>query len=157
VRLRYRRGYSASTEADRFVDRTFAAAALGVTSNPLGIEVEVQEQQPKDSGRHVVPILVKVPLSRLSLLPKEAVHEGQLSILIAVRNPQGAVAEYQRRKYPVKIPHQQFFTALDDHAEFSLSLIMNDGDQRVAVGVRDEFGRVDTAVAVDVAVGGVEG
>jgi hypothetical protein len=70
VALRYRDGYRDTRHVDRIGDRTLTAAALGITDNPLAISAEGQEQQPRDDGMFLVPIVIKVPLSQLSLLPR---------------------------------------------------------------------------------------
>jgi hypothetical protein len=59
----------------------------------------------------------------------------------------------ERREYPVKIPHDQFLSALQEHAEFIMGLVMRQGTQRVAIGVRDELGNVDSTLTIDVNVG----
>ena len=44
---------------------------------------------------------------------------------------------------------------LQQHAEFILGLAMREGPQRVAVGVRDELGNVDSTLTVELNVGEV--
>ncbi len=151
--LRYREGYKDVRGAGRIADRTLTAAILGLTENPLGVSVDYRDQQPREDGLYLVTIVVRVPLSRLSLLPQPAKHEGKVSIIIAIRDEQGNLAERERREYPVKIPHDQFLSALQEHAEFIMGLVMRQGSQRVAIGVRDELGNVDSTVTVDVHVG----
>jgi len=151
--LRYRDGYEDVRGAGRISDRTLTAAILGLTENPLGVSVSYRDQQPRGDGLFLVPIVVRVPLSQLSLLPQPAEHEGKVSIIIAVRDERGSLAEMERREYPVKIPHDQFLSALQEHAEFIMGLVMRQGTQRVAVGVRDELGNVDSTLTIDVNVG----
>jgi VWFA-related protein len=151
--LRHRKGYRALRDRDRISDTTLAAAAFGVTDNPLEVSAESQEQQMRPDGQFLVPIVVRVPFAQLSLLPQTAEHEGRVTITVAVKDEFGALSKVQRRVYPVKIPHDQFLSALSQNAEFIMGLIMKPGSQRVAVGVRDELGNVDSTVTVDVNVG----
>ena len=151
--LRYREGYEDVRGAGRIADRTLTAAILGLTENPLGVSIDHRDQQPREDGLYLVTIVVRVPLSQLSLLPQPAEHEGKVSIIIAVRDEQGNLAEMERREYPVKIPHDQFLSALQEHAEFIMGLVMREGSQRIAIGVRDELGNVDSTLTVDVHVG----
>jgi hypothetical protein len=153
LKLRHREGYRAVRDEDRIADQTLAAAAFGVTDNPLEVSAESQEQQLRDDGRFLVPIVVRVPFAQLSLLPQTAQHEGNVTITVAVKDELGGLSRVQRRSYPVKIPHDQFLSALSQNAEFIMGLIMKQGPQRVAVGVRDELGNVDSTVTVDINVG----
>ena len=151
--IRHRDGYEDVRGAGRIADRTLTAAVLGLTENPLGVSVDCREQEPREEGLYLVPVVVRVPLSQLSMLPQPAEHEGKVSIIIVVRDQQGGLAEMERREYPIKIPHEQFLSALQDHAEFIMGLLMRPGSQRIAVGVRDELGNVDSTLTVDVNVG----
>jgi VWFA-related protein len=151
--LRYREGYRDIRSVGRIADRTLTAVILGLTENPLGVSVDSRDQQPRGDGLYLVPIVVRVPLSQLSLLPQPTEHEGRVSITIAVRDEQGNLAEMERREYPVKIPHERFLSALQEHAEFIMGLVMREGSQRVAIGVRDELGNVDSTLTMDLKVG----
>jgi VWFA-related protein len=151
--LRYREGYEDVSGADRITDRTLTAAILGLTENPLGVSVDYRDQQHREDGLYLVPIVVRLPLSQLSLLPQPAEHEGKVSITVAVMDEQGNLAEMERREFPVKIPHNQFPAALQEHAEFIMELVMRKGTQRVAIGVRDELGNVDSTLTIDLDVG----
>ncbi|MCG6949469.1 MAG: VWA domain-containing protein [Acidobacteria bacterium] len=156
LELRHRAGYEDVGGASRIADRTLTAAILGLTENPLGVSLECRDQEPREDGLFLVPIVVRVPLSQLSLLPRSAEHEGRVSVIVAVRDAEGGLAEMERRIYPVKIPHDQFLSALQQNAEFILGLAMREGAQRVAVGVRDELGNVDSTLTVDLNVGEVK-
>jgi VWFA-related protein len=153
VTLRYRDGYRDTLPVDRISDRTLTAAALGISDNPLEISAESQEQRPRDDGLYLVPILVRVPIAQLSLLPQASEHEGKVSIFVAVQDHRGGLSGVQRREYPVKIPHDQFLSALSQEAEFIMGLVMREGPHRVGVGVRDELGNVDSTVTLDLYVG----
>jgi VWFA-related protein len=153
VTLRHRDGYRDTLPVDRISDRTLTAAALGIIDNPLGISANSREQQPREGGLFLVPIVINVPLSQLSLLPHTTDHEGRVSILVAVQDDRGGLSGVQRREYPVKIPNDQFLSALSQDAEFIMGLVMREGPQRVGVGVRDELGNVDSTVTLDLHVG----
>jgi VWFA-related protein len=153
VALRHRDGYRDTRHVDRISDRTLTAAALGITDNPLAISAEGREQQPRDDGMYLVPIVIKVPLSQLSLVPRTTDHEGRVSVTVAVRDDRGGLSDIQRREYPIQIPHEQFLSALSQNAEFIMGLVMREGPHRVGVGVRDELGNIDSTATLDVHVG----
>ena len=151
--LRYREGYLDVGGGGRIEDRTLTAAVLGLTENPLGISLDCRDQEAREDGLFLVPIVVRVPLAQLSLLPQPTEHEGKVSIVIAVKDDHGNLAEMERREYPITIPHEQFLSVLQENAEFILGLVMRKGAQRVAVGVRDDIGNVDSTLTLDVDVG----
>jgi VWFA-related protein len=151
--LRHRDGYRDIGDSEFLADRTLTAAVLGLTENPLLISAECQEQQLREDGLYLVPLVIRVPLAQLSLLPQAMDHQGKISITVAVRDQQGKLAETQRRQYPLKIPHDQILPALQENAEFIMGLVMREGPQRIAVGVRDELGNVDSTFILEVEVG----
>jgi len=156
ARVRHREGYQDLGPTDRMADRTLTAAVLDVTDNRLGIEVEAQEFRPRDDGSFVVPIMVRVPIGQLVLLPGEKEHTGHISIHLVVQDERGGLSPVQRREYPVQVANDQLLNAVASQAGFVMGLIMREGSQKVAVGVRDEVAKTEATTTIEVNVG-VEG
>ncbi len=150
VNVRHREGYLDSSAADQMIDRTLAAAVLGVTENPLGISIATQELRSRDDGTVMVPVLVQVPIDQLVLVPMESEHSGRITILIVVQSGDGGMSQIQRREYPISVTNDQLLTALHQNAGFILGLQMRPGPQRIAVGVRDEVARTEATTTLDV-------
>ncbi len=152
AKVRHREGYLDSGSADRMADRTLAAAVLGVTENPLRVAVEAEASKPSEvKGARVVPILVKIPIDQLVLVPQEAEHTGQVTVVVAVQGTDG-ISDVQQWRYPITVSNDQLLTALHQEAGFSLSLLMREGLQRIAVGVRDDVARVESTTTLEVEV-----
>jgi hypothetical protein len=156
VSLRYREGYLASSPTDQMIDRTLSAAIHGVTDNPLGVAVSARSERARDDGAFVVPLLISVPLGQLVLLPSETSHDGEISVFVVVRDAEGGLSEVQQRQYPVRIPNEQLLAALGQSAGFTMGLVMREGSQVVAVGVRDDLAKVESTVVTDVEVGAAQ-
>jgi VWFA-related protein len=178
ARLRYLEGYRDKSSDDRMTDQTLASLLLDVGENPLGIQIEVGEAErgeapgdveeeagktakkaSKKKGRgggkgYLVPVLVRVPLAKLVLLPQEDQHLGRVSIFVAVRDSQGRLSEPQKIEMPVRIPNDKLLEALSQSAGWATRLRMRPGEQKIAIGVRDELGAVASTINLNVDVGG---
>jgi VWFA-related protein len=153
VHLSYRKGYQDSVAGGRIVDQTLAAAVLGVVENPMGISVECRREEPHDEGRFVVPVLIRIPIDRLVLLPDGPKHTAQISLYAAVRDESGRVSEVHGRQYPMEVSNDELLAAVAEDAGFIVSLVMSPGAKRIAVGVRDERSQVGSTAIVEATIG----
>ena len=98
-------------------------------------------------GRFLVPVIVKVPLSKLVLVPQDEVHVGRIGIFICARDSEGRTSPVQSMDVPIRIPNDKLLAALGQVAGYRMTLMMRAEQHNVAVGVRDELGRVESTVA----------
>jgi VWFA-related protein len=153
VDLRHREGYRIKTASEQMTDRTLSAAIHRAANNPLGITIESSNQQAQADGNYMVPLLVKVPLDQIVLIPRATTHEGRISIYLVVRDDQGRLSDCHHREYPVEIENQHMLTAISQQAGFTMGMVMRPGEQVVAVGVRDELANSESIVTRTVLVG----
>ncbi|HYG61022.1 MAG TPA: hypothetical protein VEL74_00450, partial [Thermoanaerobaculia bacterium] len=97
-------------------------------------------------GRELVPLTVKLPLSKLVLLPQGAFHEGRVTIQLAVRDPKGSHSGINEVQVPVRIPNEQLLTALSQHAGYRTKVSLRPSSHVIAVSVRDELGNAESTV-----------
>jgi len=158
VRVRYRQGYLDVPLAERFTDRTMAAAVHGVTDNPLGISVAtVGEITAREDGTFLVAVIITVPIGQLVLIPTEEEHQGQISIHLMVSDGRGDLSPPIRREYPIAIPNSALTTALGQTAGFTLRLAVRPGRQRIAVGLRDAIAQTESVTFLEIEVGDTGG
>jgi VWFA-related protein len=157
AKLRHRDGYLDVPQSERMTDRTLAAAVHGIGDNPLGINVSNGEITARDDGTYLVPVIITVPIGQLVLIPSEEEHQGQISILLTVRNERGDLSPPQRREYPVPVRNADLTAALGQNAGFTLRLAVRPGKQRIAVGVRDEIAQTESVTTLEVDVGATGG
>jgi VWFA-related protein len=136
ARLRYRESYRDKTLIERAVDRTLAALLYGIEDNPLKIEIELGEQSPGPAGTVSLPVRLRIPLAKVAVLRGDGVYEGNLRVLVATRTADGRAAAV--KQVPVRIPQDQVLHALGQIYVYTLTLNLVPGEQKVAVGVRDD-------------------
>jgi VWFA-related protein len=155
VKARFLEGYRDKTSDERMADQTLATLLHDVGENPLEVRVEIGKESPvKGEKSFVVPVLVKVPMSRLVLIPQDKAHLGRLSIFIAVADQRGRLSEPQKIEVPVRIPNEELLTAMSQTAAYAARIEMRPGEQKLAIGVRDELAAVDSTLNLSVQVGG---
>lgn len=155
--IRHRHGHQGLAGVARMVDRVVAAAMAGVTDNALGVEVDIEAHEPRPDGKMMVPVVIRIPLGELALIPAVDRHTAQISVFTLVRDDRGGLSELSERSYPLAIRNDEMSRAVGQDAEFVLGLVVRDGSHRVAVGVRDDRSLTASTVFVDVDTGGTTG
>ncbi|MEM1202933.1 MAG: VWA domain-containing protein [Acidobacteriota bacterium] len=154
IRLRYRDGYRNKPVDTRMADSAMAALNFGYQQNGLGVQlVAGSGERHEDSGQFLVPFLVRIPIGGLTFLPQKEMQRGRVKLYIAAKDTDGGVAQVQEVQVPIDIPTADFDRAKEQFYHYQLSLLMRQGRQVVAVGVRDEIGAVTGVVTEGLLVG----
>ncbi len=151
LKVRYRAGYVDKPQQERVADRTLSSLLLELAKNPLGIAVDVGRPT-KESGDHLLPIMVRIPIREISLLPQGETEEGRLRIYLVVKDEDGISAIHDE-PYPVSIPREMVEEARQREIGYSVRLKVRPGQPTVAVGVWDELSGVESFVHQEVRVG----
>lgn len=149
IKLRYREGYTDQGKGNQLIERTMAAATLGVADNPMEVAVGVEDIEAKGEDAFLVPVMVRIPIGELVLLPQGAEHLGRVTIALAARDNEGRVSEVHSRQFPVRVPNQQVAAAVSQMAGFVMGMQMRGGEHRIAVSVRDDHSAVESTTFVD--------
>jgi hypothetical protein len=149
LELRYRHRLVTASREQRAVDRTLATLIYGDRSNPLEIVAELGAAEPHRKGMVVLPVLIKIPFARMTLLPTGANHSGELSIHVASEDHEGRLSDVTTLAAPVRVPADQLEAALAGVAGYRMSLVVRPGPQRIAIGVRDVLGDVVSTLLVE--------
>ncbi|MEM7584434.1 MAG: VWA domain-containing protein [Acidobacteriota bacterium] len=153
--VRTRDGYRDKPVSTRMSEGTLAALHYGYQSNPLGIEIEIGEENTKSKDRFLVEVKVRIPIAKLSFLPQEDMQRGRLRLFISAKDAEGGLAPVQDVPVPIDIPQAEFERAQEQTYQYSMKLIMRGGRQVVAVGVRDEIGAVNGFATRGVRIGSI--
>jgi len=145
-KVRHRERYRAKTRDERMTDNTLSALLLEVEANPLGVAVEFGNVEADGKDIYNVPIMVKVPMSSLVLIPQDEVHTGKITIFVGVRDSEGRLSPVQSIPVPIRIPNSQLLTAMGQVAGYRVALKMRGDEHSVAVTVHDDLGNVDSVV-----------
>lgn len=153
VRVRHRDGYQAKSADEKTSELALAALLLDSAPNPLAVRLEAGDQKEEKKGVFGVPIMVKVPIALLAVLPQQTMHVAQLSIFIVTQDDRGRTSAVQKREIPIRIPSEKLEAARSQVAAFPITLALRSGAQRVAIGVRDEYASTRSAVSLNLWVG----
>jgi len=136
--IRHREGYRDLSDDRRMNDGTYAALYYNFQSNPLDVELEFERSERRQDGHYLVPIRVKVPLGKLALVPRDNTYEGRLRVWVGAMDDRGT-SPVQQMPVPISIPADQIDHAREQYYVYTITLLMRSGEQKVAVGVRDDL------------------
>ena len=139
LRVRHRSGFIDKPMAERVGDRTLASLLYNLEANPLGISVDFGRPKKEKRGRYLLPVLVRVPLGSVTLLPIDDRAEGRLQFYLSVQDEDGGVADIHGKPYPVTLAGDQVAAASGQEMGYAVDLRVRPGLSKVGVGVWDEL------------------
>lgn len=148
LKVRTREGRRDQTNRERMTDRTLAALVHDPGTNPLELAVDFIGET-NEKNEYLVDVMVRFPLAKLVLVPKERFHEGQVSLFVGARDSRGRMSPIQEIAVPIRVPNDQLLTALGQTAGYKTTLRLRKEAHIVAVSIRDELGNADSAIAVE--------
>ncbi len=153
LKVRHRTGFVDKPQEERVADRTLSSLLLDLTKNPLKIAVEFGQPE-KGSGRgYLLPIMVRVPIAEVTLLPNGAAEQGRLRFYIVVSDENGGVSDLHSAPYPVTIASEEIETARAQEIGYAVKLRVRGGTPKVAVGVWDELSGLESFIHKTTLVG----
>ncbi len=153
TKVRHLKGFREKDAYARLQDVTLSALHYALADNPLDVRLEAGEPVRGKGGHFQVPVMVQIPFTKLLLVPEGEAHVGRVSLCVVARDDRGGLSKPQRIELPITIPNDQILQAMSGAAAYPFELEMNRGRKTVAVGVRDQLGRSEATVTVDVVVG----
>lgn len=153
LQVRHREGYRDKNTESRMSDGTLAALRFPFENNPLGVNLELGTPTRRSDGFYLQPVLVKIPIGKLVLVPRTATQEARVRLFIAAVDTEGNTSEVQQVPLPISIPLADVATATTKDYVYTVSLLMRGGDQKVAVGVRDDVAAEASFVSRAIRVG----
>ena len=148
--LRYRPVFRERTSVTRAAERTMTGLLLDLDDNPLGIVAEVGDAGVVDKKNWMIPVLVHVPLTGLTLFPAGDMMTGRVSIFFVAGSDDGAKSKFQHSSQAVEVLADR----VDDiaTATFKIEVQTESGTDRISLGVIDETSSVTGYTVVDVAL-----
>jgi VWFA-related protein len=152
LKVRHRESFRDKTEAERAADRALATLFWNSEDNPLEIDISVGEVTKSNGDLYLVPVRLKIPLFKLGIVTRETGFEGNLRLVVVTRNPEGTLSPVRVVPVPIRIPRKEVLHAMGQYYLYTLTLKLPAGEQRVAVGVRDELQKVASYLGQDLHV-----
>ncbi|MGC8917117.1 MAG: VWA domain-containing protein [Thermoanaerobaculum sp.] len=135
--LSYRRTFIEKSLPTRIADRVITGLAFDLEDNPLGIELYAGEPVPASDRYWSLPVEIRVPISKLALVPSGEEYVGSMVVYYAARDDEGKQSDLQRRQHDVRIPKGEYEAAQSKYFTVTASLLLEPGTYRISVGVRD--------------------
>lgn len=153
LRVRHRTGYRDRPVEQRMSDATMASLLFGELGNPMGVSMEFGDPMPKnDSQNSLVPIHLRIPLDKVTLIPQGDKQQANLRAFIGVLDEEGGTSPVQVVPITIQIPAAEVEAALKQGWGYDVTLLMRQGRQKVAVGVRDDLGGASSYVTGGIVV-----
>ena len=115
-----------------------------VTRNPLSVSVDVLAGRRDESGHQRLPVMIRVPISNLVLVPREGSYHGQVSFFVGARDREGNLSPIRTVQVPIRISADDLEQASGRTAGHRFLLEMRADEHTIAVGVRDDLGGVES-------------
>jgi hypothetical protein len=84
---------------------------------------------------------VSFPLEKVALLEIGADYVGRVVLFIGAQDLQGRSSEIQRQEHEVRIPAADYEKALQQRFGIDFKLLLEEGQQRVSIGLMDQITR----------------
>jgi VWFA-related protein len=154
LQVRHREGYRDKSTESRMSDGTLAALNFPFEENPLGVTLEFGQPRQREDGFYLVPVLVRIPLGKLVLVPHDQTEDARVRLFIAALDSAGGSSDVQQAPVPISIPKADVAAAQNKKYVYSVTLLMRAGEQRVSIGVRDDIGAQASFMSRSLKVGG---
>ena len=154
VNLRHRDGYRDKTMEARMGDGVMSTLLFGYEQNPLEARLEVGTPSPRDDGNYLVPIVVKLPIGKLALVPNETGQAARVKIFVGVMDQKGGTTPISEATVPIQVPNEKVESAQKQFYAYELKLLMPPGEQKVGIAVRDEVASAVSFMLRTIPVGG---
>jgi len=152
--VRHRDGYRDKPVEARMSDGVMSALHYDIASNPLGVAIDRGRESRRSDGHYQVDISVRIPIGNLTLIPRGDKQVARVRLYFGALDDEGGVSDVQEVRLPIEIPADKVEEAVKGAWRYDVPLVMRRGDQKLAVGLRDEVAQVSSFAVRSLRVGG---
>ncbi len=145
VKVRYPKSYRLKTSQEKLYERVLTALRLGIADNELDLDVDFGAARSQE-GTILLPILVRVPVDRLVLIPHEGNYVGSVTVMYGVLDGQGRASEVHLGNLPIRVPEDRREEVEGKMVGYEVLVAMAPTARRLAVAARDDVGRTMAAI-----------
>jgi VWFA-related protein len=139
--VRFRRRFVEKSLESKVQDRVFSSLMVDVDDNPMDLQLDINAPAPATGSRWTLPVHLSFPLDSVALLPEGEDYVGRVVLFVGARDEDGTSSEIQRQQHEVRIPAAGYEEARKQRFGLDVQLLMEEGPQRVALGLMDEITR----------------
>jgi VWFA-related protein len=155
AQVRHRQWYRDKPTAEAVAERTLAVMRFGPEDNPLLAALEIGAG--KEQGDSVlVPVKVKVPISKLYLEPGEGKRSGRLRVFVVASGAGSTTAVRQTKLVTVEVPESEAAAGAKKEYTYEIAIPLKKGTWALGVGVRDELAATTSYLRKDFVVEGAQ-
>lgn len=136
--VRSRRSYVEKSLETRVSEAVVSALVFPREENPLSIGLHVGTPVPADRQNYFVPIVIRVPYARVTLLPEGQKLRGRVVFYFAVVDAQGKQSDLARQTAVIDIDASRSEAIAKRDFVYDVKLLMIPGGQRLSLAVRDD-------------------
>jgi VWFA-related protein len=152
-RIRHRQGYRDKPVESQMEDAVTAFFVHGYETNPLDATLDLGPQTPDSEGNYAVALRVRIPIGKVTLIPRPGFHEALLRLYFSAVDDVGKEAPVEQLPLELRIPDESVEAAKQDEVARIINLTMLPGPHKIVVGVRDELSEVRSVIGTYVMVG----
>jgi hypothetical protein len=152
-RVRYRRRFVEKSLENQVHDRVITGLMFPIDENPMRIQCHVGVPAPAGEDRWTVPFELSFPIPSVALVPEGDDYVGRVTLFLAVRDFKGKKSDMIRQEHEVRIPSAFYDDALRKDFTISATMLMEEGDYRVAVAMLDRLTRQASYQTLSTGVG----
>ncbi|MGH9381271.1 MAG: VWA domain-containing protein [Thermoanaerobaculia bacterium] len=153
LRVRHRQGYRDETVESQMEQAVMAGLMFGRNDNPLAVRLEIGRPERREDGNYQVPLQVLLPLSNLTLVPQAGERTGRVRLFLAVMDTRGDSTPVHQVPIPIHIKEERWEAVQAAAYPYEIPLTMAPGEQRLAIGIRDEIGAAESFIVQTVTPG----
>ncbi|HUM03373.1 MAG TPA: VWA domain-containing protein [Thermoanaerobaculia bacterium] len=135
---RSRRSFVEKGIETRTVEAVMSGLAFSRDENPLAAGLEVGQALPSDSGYFQVPVRIRIPYSRIAMLPEGPKVRGRLTFYFVVMDSLEKTSDLSSQTKVLEMDAKRFDELQKKDFIYDVSLLMIPGRQRLSFAVRDE-------------------
>jgi VWFA-related protein len=136
---RARRSYLEKSAETRITEATLSALVFPRADNPLAAGLETGTPAPADRENFLVPFRIRIPFSRITLLPDGPKLKGRLIVYFVVLDSNGKQSDLAQQSIPVEVDAKAFDSFSKKDFIYDARLLMIPGGQRISIAVRDDL------------------
>jgi VWFA-related protein len=114
--------------------------------NPLEAQIEIGQLVKGEKKAYVLPLTLRVPYAKLTLVPDRGTLKGGLVFTAAVKGPDGRTTKPQSTRIAIDVPESAAAPGTSTDLVWQTTFAVQPGDQVFSIAVTDEISRATSFV-----------
>lgn len=136
--VRARRSYVEKGLETRTVEAVMSGLFFSRDDNPLAAGLEVGQAIPNETGYFQVPVRIRIPYSRIAMLPEGPKVRGRLTFYFVVMDSSEKKSDLSTQTKQIELDAKRFEELQKKDFVYDVTLLMIPGGQRLSFAVRDD-------------------